>query len=259
MAYPHLVTDTAYAAYEKLLESEVLGGPIPNHIAVIMDGNRRFAEEVLGADVNEGHIKGKDKLDEFIHWCLRLKVHNFTVYAFSTENFNRPDDEVQFLMKLITDSLMEVADDDEVHSLKVAIRVIGERSLMSPELLKAVDYVESRTADYNDFIFTIAIAYGGRQDITNAVRKIAEKVSSGEMKLEDVNEETISSCMYTGDHPDPDLILRTSGEVRISNFLLWQMAYSELYFTDVYWPSIRYIDLLRAVRTYQQRKRRYGA
>ena len=255
---PSLDKDEACAAYEAELEKEVLAGEIPGHIAIIMDGNRRYAEEVLHIDAFEGHRLGKDKLDQVIHWCLKIGVKNLTVYAFSTENFNRAQNEVSMLMDLMEKSLYELADDEEVHSLKVNIKVIGDRTLLPENVLKSVEYVENRTAGYHNYTFTMAIAYGGRQDIVNAVREISSRVKSGELDIEDIDEDLMKTYISTKELPDPDLVLRTSGEIRLSNFLLWQMAYSELYFTDVNWPGFGYIDLLEAIRTYQLRKRRYG-
>jgi tritrans,polycis-undecaprenyl-diphosphate synthase [geranylgeranyl-diphosphate specific] len=258
MPLPHIVSDAAYSKYESQLKKEVMAYPVPNHIGIIMDGNRRYAQEVLNASAEEGHLMGRDKLDEVIHWCLDIGVRHLTVYAFSTENFNRDPDEVEYIMEMIAKSLHEFADSEEVHRLHVGVKLIGDREMLSDVVLEAVDYAEEKTKGYTDLVVYMAIAYGGRQELTNATRQIASKVKSGELDVDDITEDLISSYMWTRDTPDPDLILRTSGEVRISNFLLWQMAYSELYFTDVYWPGFRFIDLLRAVRTYQQRKRRYG-
>ena len=258
MAIPRLVTDKAYSVYEGDLEKQVKAGDMPRHLAIIMDGNRRYAQEVLKAEPKEGHKLGRDKLDEVLHWCINLGIHHLTVYAFSTENFNRDPDEVDYIMELLEKSLYDFGDDREVHEYHVAIKVIGDKDMLPDNVLRAMRYAEEKTNGYSDFTLNMAIAYGGRQDITNAVRTIAQKVKDGEIDVEDINEYIISSYISTSDVPDPDLILRTSGEIRISNFLLWQMAYSELYFTDVYWPGFRYIDFLRAIRTYQQRKRRFG-
>ncbi|MFA5452669.1 MAG: polyprenyl diphosphate synthase [Candidatus Methanomethylophilaceae archaeon] len=258
MGISDIITSTAYNKYEDKLEKEVLEGRIPQHIAIIMDGNRRYAEEVMKSDASEGHIKGKEKLEEVVNWCYKAKVRMLTVYAFSTENFSRSDEEVDFLLNMIKDSLMEFADDPRIHGHKVRLKVIGDRDMLSPEFMKAVDYAEEKTKDYSDFGLNMAIAYGGRQEIISAVKEIAQKVKDGEMNVEDIDEKAFSLHMYTSDTPDPDLVLRTSGEIRVSNFLLWQMAYSELYFTDIYWPGFRYIDFLRAIRSYQQRMRRFG-
>ena len=258
MTLPRIITDQAYAAYESQLTKDVMAGEMPKHIAIIMDGNRRYAKEILNAEPMEGHKLGKDKLDEVVHWCLDLGIRHLTVYAFSTENFKRDPGEVEYIMELLERSLYDFGDDEDVHKHHVAINVIGDMEMLPDNVIKAKEYAEGKTKDYTDFTLNLAIAYGGRQDIVHAVRRIAESVKKGELDIDDINESTISSHISTNDVPDPDLILRTSGEVRISNFLLWQMAYSELYFTDVYWPGFRYIDLLRAIRTFQQRKRRFG-
>ena len=253
-----ILTDKAYATYDSQLEKEVRSGEMPRHIAIIMDGNRRYAEEVLGEAPMEGHRLGRKKLEEVLHWCLDLGVNILTVYAFSMENFKRDEEEVDYLMDLMEQSLYEFADDEDVQANRVAIRVIGERDALPERVQKAMDYALEKTAGFEDHTFNLAIAYGGRQDITNAVRGIAGDVLFGKLEVSDISEHTISRYISTTGMPDPDLVLRTSGEVRVSNFLLWQLAYSELYFTDVYWPGFRHIDFLRAIRTYQQRVRRFG-
>lgn len=258
MGIANVITDRAYSTYEAIIDKEVRSMGIPQHIAVIMDGNRRYAEEVLGADKMEGHKLGKDKLEDMLHWCLALDVKVLTVYAFSTENFNRAESEVEYLMELLELSLYEFADDPEVHKHKVAINVIGDMDMLPETVITAMNYAKEKTAGYDRHYLNMAIAYSGRQDIVQAVRNIVQDAKDGKIDIIDVNESLISGYMSTYGFPDPDLVMRTSGEIRISNFLLWQMAYSELYFTDVYWPGFRYIDLLRAIRTYQQRKRRYG-
>ena len=258
MKIPGIITNKAYDKYEDKLESEVLEGKIPEHIAIIMDGNRRYAAEVLKSDEKEGHMKGKDKLEEVLEWCQRVNVKTLSVYAFSTENFSREADEVKFLFNLMEETIMHFADDEKTHENKVRLRIIGEKEMFPDSFRIAVAYAEDRTKDYSDFSLNIAVAYGGRQEIVKAVREIGKDIRDGKMDVNDIDELTISQHMYTYELPDPDLMLRTSGELRISNFLLWQTAYSELYFADVYWPGFRYIDFLRAIRSYQQRKRRYG-
>ncbi len=255
-----IVTNTAYSTYQNKLEKEVLSYPVPNHVAIIMDGNRRYAREVLKAEnTNEGHQKGKDKLEEVLNWCIKAGVRILTVYAFSTENFSRGEDEVDFLLKLIKDMMYSLGDDDRIHRNKVRVKMIGDRSIIPDDLREAVEYAEDKTKDYDEYHFNVAVAYGGRQEIISAVKSVAQAVKDGRMDVDDITEESLSVNMYTSSDPDPDLVLRTSGELRLSNFLIWQMAYSELYFTDIYWPSFRYIDFLRAIRSYQQRNRRYGA
>ena len=258
MEVPRLITDRAYSTYESMIEREVAAGEMPKHIAIIMDGNRRYAEEVLGADPMEGHKLGRKKLEEVLHWCMDLDIKVLTVYAFSMENFKRDSDEVEYLMDLLEQSLYEFADDEDVHANRVGIRVIGQTDLLPEKVRKAMDYAYDRTSGYNERFLNMAIAYGGRQDIANAVRAIAQDAVDGKISVDEIDEDTVSGYISTTGMPDPDLVLRTSGEVRVSNFLLWQLAYSELYFTDVYWPGFRHIDLLRAIRTYQQRVRRFG-
>ena len=253
------LTNTAYSKYESKLEKEVFSEPLPRHVAIIMDGNRRYAREVLKAEnTNEGHEMGKKKLEEVLNWCIKAGVGVLTVYAFSTENFSRKESEVDFLLNLITEMMRTLGEDERIHKNQVRVRMIGDKSMLPEELAKAVEFAEEKTKDYDRYHFNVAVAYGGRQEIINAVKKVAQKVKDGEMEVDDITEESLSVNMYTSGDPDPDLVLRTSGEFRLSNFLIWQMAYSELYFTDIYWPGFRYIDFLRAIRSYQQRNRRFG-
>ncbi len=258
MTIKGILTDRAYATYDSQLEREVRAGAMPEHIAIIMDGNRRYAEEVLGEPPMEGHKLGRKKLEEVLHWCLDLDIRVLTVYAFSMENFKRDPEEVEYIMELLERSLYEFADDERVHEEKVAIKIIGNHEVLPENVIEAMEYAEGKTGSYTEHTLNMAIAYGGRQDITNAVRAIAQEVADGNLDIDDITESTISNHISTTGQPDPDLVLRTSGEIRVSNFLLWQLAYSELYFTDVYWPGFRHIDFLRAIRTYQQRGRRFG-
>lgn len=230
---------------------------MPHHIAVIMDGNRRFAKE-FGLTTAEGHMKGKDKLEEVLDWCMELDIKVLTVYAFSTENLHREPDEVESLMQMFEENFYRLGDDERVHKYGIKVSALGQRDLLPERVLEAIDYAEGKTRDYSNYYYNIALAYGSRQEIIQAIKQIAQKVKEGELEVEDINERTFSNFLYTADFPDPDLILRTSGEERISNFLLWQLAYAELYFTDVYWPGFRKIDFLRAVRSFQFRQRRFG-
>lgn len=252
------LTGSLYRAYEKRLLREVLEGPIPKHVAVIMDGNRRYAAE-LGLMTEEGHRKGRDKLEEMLDWCMELKIKVLTVYAFSTENIRREPEEIDFLMNLFRENFKTMAEDARVHKYKIRVKVIGNPEILPKEVQEAIRYAEEKTKGYDQYFFNLAIAYGGREEILQAIKGVATKVRDGEMKIDDISEESFSRMLYTSDLPDPDLILRTSGEERISNFLLWQLAYSEFYFSDVYWPGMRKIDFLRAIRDYQRRVRRYGA
>ena len=257
MTISERISNKGYEIYQDMLEKEVLEGPIPSHIAIIMDGNRRYAKE-HGKDVREGHLEGKERIRDVLNWCMKTGVRTLTVYAFSTENFNREEGEVEFLLNLIESSLKELSEDPQVIQNRVRLKVIGERDLIPPDMMETILAVEEKTKDFEKYQFNMAIAYGGRQEIVGAVKEIAERVKAGELDIESIDEDLISRYMYTSDISDPELILRTSGELRLSNFLLWQLAYSELYFTDVYWPSFRYIDFLRAIRSYQQRSRRFG-
>ncbi|MGP6293557.1 polyprenyl diphosphate synthase [Caldiplasma sukawensis] len=244
--------------YEKtLLEQIKANGNVPYHIGIITDGNRRFAREI-GKDPNYGHERGKEKLEEVLEWCMEIGTRIVTVYVFSTENFKRNKDEVDFLFHLINDSLRNIVTDPRVIKNKIRVRVIGNTESLPKYLQDTIKYVEEKTGGYQDFKLNLAVGYGGREEIIDAIKKIAQDYRNGNIKIEDINEENFKKYLYDGSIPDPDLILRTSGEERISNFLLWQSAYSELYFSDVYWPDFRKIDFLRAVRTYQNRQRRFG-
>ncbi len=251
------LSEATYRAYEHRLLKEIKEGPIPEHVAVIMDGNRRFAES-LGLLRTVGHEAGRDKLEELLEWCLEVGVRVLTVYAFSTENLKRARKEVDELMRLFEENFRKAGDDERVHKHRIRITAFGQRELLPKGLQEAIAYVEGRTADYDDYRFNIAIAYGGREEILQAIRRIAVEAKEGKVEPDDVTEELFSSYLYTYGLPDPDLILRTSGEARISNFLLWQIAYAELYFSDVYWPGFRKVDFLRAIRAFQMRERRFG-
>jgi tritrans,polycis-undecaprenyl-diphosphate synthase [geranylgeranyl-diphosphate specific] len=174
------------------------------------------------------------------------------------ENFGREEEELEALMDLFEESFRSAGEDPRVHENKVRVRALGHRELLPDRVVEAIEYAESRTKDYKEYNYSLAVAYGGRQEIVRSMKKIGEKIESGEIDSNQINADLISDNLYTSDLPDPDLILRTSGEERVSNFLLWQLAYSELYFADVFWPELRKIDFLRAIRSFQQRKRRLG-
>ncbi len=251
------LSEATYRAYENRLMKEIKGGPIPEHVAVIMDGNRRFAESLGLLDL-AGHQAGRETLEEMLEWCLELGVRVLTVYAFSTENLRRDPEEVEELMHLFAVNFHRAADDERVHRHRIRIKAFGQMELLPKEVVEAIRHAEQRTAGYDAYRFNIAIAYGGREEILQAIRRIAQDAKDGKVDPAKVDEETFSGYLYTYGLPDPDLILRTSGEARISNFLLWQLAYSELYFSDVYWPGFRKVDFLRAIRAYQMRGRRFG-
>jgi len=246
-----------YKIYEKKLWEEIKQGPIPNHVGLILDGNRRWARR-LGLDVAEGHKRGKEKIKEVLRWCWALGIKNVTIYVLSTENFNRSKQEVEALLNLARQGFSELLEDPEIHEKKIRVRAIGKLELLPEDIRELIRRVEAATQNYGSSTLNIAIAYGGRAEIVDAVRKIAEQVKDGKLRSEDINEKLFEQYLYTAGSPDPDLIIRTSGEERLSGFLLWQSAYSELCFLDVYWPEIRRIDFWRAIRTYQRRERRFG-
>jgi tritrans,polycis-undecaprenyl-diphosphate synthase [geranylgeranyl-diphosphate specific] len=241
---------------EKLIE-QIKENPIPEHVAIIMDGNRRFAKE-FGLTPDSGHLFGRDKIEEVLEWCFELNIKNLTLYAFSTENFDRDVEEVKTLMDLCNNELNRALKDSRIHKNQVKIRIIGRLDLLPKEISDSAQYVMDETKKYDNYSFNIALAYGGREEIIHAIQQIANDVKEGKLKIEEIQEPIVSKYLYTNGIPDPDLILRTSGEERISNFLLWQLAYSELYFSDVFWPAFQKRDFLKAIRTCQQRKRRYG-
>lgn len=240
----------------KLLD-QVKKDTVPDHVAIIMDGNRRFAK-TAGLNPSIGHQFGTEKVKNTLDWCMELGIKNLTLYAFSTENFNRNQNEVKELMDLCHKELLKAKKDSRIHKNKVRVSVIGQIEELPDHIQQEAITLMDQTKEYMDYNLSIAIAYGGREEIVNAVQQIAEDVKLGDIDLSDINEEKVASYLYTKNLPDPDLILRTSGEERISNFLLWQMAYSEFYFTDVFWPAFQKRDFLKAIQSYQQRKRRYG-
>jgi len=241
---------------DKLLE-EIKRYPLPRHIAIIMDGNRRFAKE-LGLSWEAGHIFGREKLEEVLDWCFDLEIKVLTIYAFSTENFARSEKEVKTLMSLLKNELEKVREDSRIHKNKVRVQILGRLESLPKDIQQSAKAIMSLTKSYKSYYLNIALAYGGREEIIHAMQQMGSDIKKGKLKVKNISTDTVSSYLYTRGLPDPDLILRTSGEERISNFLLWQLAYSELYFSDVYWPAFQKRDFLQAIRAYQQRKRRFG-
>jgi tritrans,polycis-undecaprenyl-diphosphate synthase [geranylgeranyl-diphosphate specific] len=231
---------------------------VPHHVGIIMDGNRRFARLLGLEDVSMGHVAGQERLENVLDWCLELGIKVLTVYAFSTENFQRATPERELLMELFEHNFRKMAVDERVHKNGIRVRCIGDLDLLPPAVREAAEHVMKATEGYANYTFNVAIAYGGRQEIVDAVRRIAVEAKTGALDPASVTADTISRRLYTGDLPDPDFIIRTSGEERVSNFLLWQMAYAELYFADVNWPELDRLEFLRAIEEYQRRKRRYG-
>jgi|TARA_B100001105_G_C22375736_1_gene437121 tritrans,polycis-undecaprenyl-diphosphate synthase [geranylgeranyl-diphosphate specific] len=231
---------------------------LPEHISIIMDGNRRFAWNE-NVEKNIGHAQGKEKLKEVMDWILDLEIKYFTVYALSTENISERDpDELDALYDLYVKGLDEIAADPLIHSKGVKVQAVGRTELLPDHVQEAIQQAESKTKNYSNYLFTVCLAYGGREEIVDAVRRIAREHASGDLDLEEINTQQISERLYTANLPDPDLVIRTSGEERISNFLLWQIAYAELHFTDVHWPSFSKQNLYEAIDDFQKRRRRYG-
>ena len=228
---------------------------IPNHVAIILDGNGRWAKK-RGMPRNYGHAQGAKNVEVICRAAYNMGIRYLTVYAFSTENWNRPKEEVDALMKLLNQYMKNCRKTAKKNNMKV--RVIGDKSGLSEAIQKDIAALEEATKDYDGLHFTIALNYGGRDELTRAVKKIAEAVQNGAVMPEDITEETIAAALDTAGLPDPDLLIRTSYELRISNYLLWQIAYSEFYFTEVPWPDFDEKELLKAVEAYGQRERRFG-
>lgn len=226
---------------------------VPQHIAIIMDGNGRWAT-AKGKPRSYGHQAGVDTVRRITSECTRLGVKYLTLYTFSTENWNRPADEVAALMGLVLTSL----EDEIFMKNNVRFRVIGDMSRMPETVLQKLRETEEHTAQNTAMTMIVALSYSSKWEITDAVKQIAEKVKNGEMTADAIDEKTIDQHLQTNFMPDPDLLIRTGGEQRISNYLLWQIAYSELYFCDTYWPDFNEEDLHKAIESYQSRQRRYG-
>lgn len=230
-------------------------GKVPGHVAIILDGNGRWAKK-RGMPRNYGHVQGAKNVEVVCRAAYNMGIKYLTVYAFSTENWNRPKEEVDALMKLLNQYMKNCQKTAKKNNMRV--RVIGDKSGLSGTIQRDIAALEEATKDYDGLNFTIALNYGGRDELTRAVRKIAGRVKSGELAPEDITEETIAASLDTAELPDPDLMIRTSHELRISNYLLWQLAYSEFYFTEVPWPDFGEEELQKAVAAYAQRDRRFG-
>ena len=241
-------------AYERLLSSEL--DETPDHVAVIQDGNRRYASQ-QGDDPTEGHRAGAETTESLIEWCDDLDIQELTLYAFSTENFERPPEEREALFDLIERKLREFADHERVHESEVRIRAIGEVAELPERVREAAAYADRRTRSYDRFHLNVALAYGGRRELLGAARRVAEAVAAGECEPGDVDVGTVEDALYDGPTRDVDLIVRTGGDERTSNFLPWQANGNEaaVYFCTPYWPEFRKIDFLRGIRTYQHRQR----
>jgi len=228
---------------------------IPKHIAVILDGNGRWAK-AKGLPRNMGHVEGAKTVEKMCEIMWNKGVEYFTVYAFSTENWNRPSEEVSLLMKLLRDYMVGCIKRSMKNNMKV--RIIGDKTRLDADIQKSIADLEEATKDNTGLKFTIAINYGSRDEIRRAVSAIAGEVASGAMTPSDITEQVISDHLDTAGYPDPDLLIRTSGEQRVSNYLLWQIAYSEFYFAEVCWPDFNEAELDKALAAYNNRDRKFG-
>jgi len=229
---------------------------LPDHIAIIMDGNRRWAK-AHNLPMQAGHKAGAETLEKIVRYAKTVGVKNITVYAFSTENWKRSQEEVSWLMQLLKSYLDDYSKRADTDNIK--IRVLGDMTSFSQDLRKSIEDAIERTKNNTGVSFNIGFNYGGRDEIVKATQKIANQVKNGTLNVEDITEDVLSRNMYTFDIPDPDLMIRTSGEIRTSGFLMWQLAYTEFLFVDKYWPDFTEKDLDDAIEAYQNRKRNFGA
>ena len=254
---PFTPRDLLYRTYERRLESVVRHGPVPGHVGVILDGNRRWAAAMGYADAAEGHRRGAQKIDELLEWCAELQIPVVTLWLLSPENLERDPEELAALLEIIEEKVSALARDERWH-----VRALGTLELLPDRTRMILEEASEASMGREGLLLNVAVGYGGRQEIADATKTLLESYAEEGLDLGEaakrVTPEEISRYLYTAGLPDPDLIIRTSGEVRLSGFLLWQSAHSEFYFTDVFWPAFRKIDFLRAVRAFQQRRRRYG-
>ena len=248
-----------YKIYEKYLTKQIQKQPKPQHIGIILDGNRRWAQNSKKPRWF-GHYKGAETANNLMTWCRDLDIKIITLYVLSAENYNRKKEELNELFNLIYEKLDILIKDERIHNNKIRVKALGNKKVLPEKIIEILDNIEKQTENYSDNYLNIAIAYGGRNEILNAIKKITEDIKREKINTEQINEGLIEKYLYTSHLPkqEPELIIRTSGEERLSGFLLWQSAYSELVFLDVYWPDFRKIDLMRAIRTYQKRSRRLG-
>ena len=248
-----------YRIYSRRLESEIRHGDIPSHVALILDGNRRWAKKHLSMP-GHGHRSGANAVEKLLDWCEEFDIKIITLYALSAENLARNDGELEDLYELIRTRLEKLYDDPRIHRNKMRVKGIGRIELLPDSIRGVLEKLDEATKDYDGHFLNIALAYGGQNELVDAVKKIGGKIKDGALRIEDINKKEIEANLYTSHLPQssPDMVLRTSGEKRLSGFLMWQSAYSELVFIDIFWPEFRKIDLMRAIRTFQKRKRKLG-
>jgi short-chain Z-isoprenyl diphosphate synthase len=249
--------DLVYGVYERQLAAALQPSQIPRHVGVILDGNRRWAK-AYGEDVATGHRKGAEKIEEFLGWCEETGVEVVTLWLLSTDNLSRPTDELRQLLTIIEDVVRDLAG-----TRRWRVHPVGALDLLPAETAHLLKEADDATVDVKGLLVNIAVGYGGRREIADAVRSMLQEHASRGTSIEEVAEildaEHIADHLYTKGQPDPDLVIRTSGEQRLSGFLLWQSAHSEFYFCEAYWPDFRRVDFLRALRSYAARHRRFGS
>ncbi len=255
------LTSLVYSTYERRLERTLDRSTLPCHVAVILDGNRRFAQE-RGQSAHEGHRAGAAKIDEFLHWCQELEIPYVTLWLLSTDNLGRDEAELTALLDVIRETVLSMAASSAERERNIRIQPVGALDLLPTEMCEALKEAAEATAGNDGLHVQVAVGYGGRREIVDAMRSLLHEQAGLGRSIEQVADEldadAIGRHLYTTGMPDPDLVIRTSGEVRLSGFLLWQTAHSEYYFCDPYWPDFRRIDFLRALRDYQRRHRRFG-
>jgi short-chain Z-isoprenyl diphosphate synthase len=252
-----------YSFYERRLLREIKRQPVPRHVGIILDGNRRHGRSIGVSDPQLIYELGARKLDDVLDWCAQLKISAVTLWVLSTENLGRrPAEEISGIFAAIERKLASLANDPQIHRRCVRVRAIGDLALVPERTLAVIRGTEEATRSYSSMDLSIAVAYGGRREIVAAVKSSLREMAAQGLDLsaavERLTPDLIGKHLYTAELPDPDLIIRTSGEIRLSGFLLWQSVRSEFYFTDVNWPAFRFVDFLRAIRAYQGRQRRFG-
>jgi short-chain Z-isoprenyl diphosphate synthase len=247
-----------YSAYERRLAASLAGQPHPRHVGVILDGNRRWARAAGESDLTTGHRRGASKIAELLEWCDERGVEVVTLWLLSTDNFARPPEELAELLRIIESTVLDLA----VPAARWRVHPVGALDLLPDSTARALKEAAEHTATKPGMLVNVAVGYGGRREITDAVRSVLQQYASRGATLEDVvgalDVEHIADHLYTRGQPDPDLVIRTSGEQRLSGFLLWQSAHSEFYFCEAFWPDFRKVDFLRAMRSYAERQRRFG-
>ena len=250
--------DMLYGSYERRLARQLHGAPVPRHVGVILDGNRRWAK-AAGTASHHGHRRGADKIAELLGWCEQSNVEVVTLWLLSTDNLTRPAQELAPLLRIIEQTVSDLADPRN----DWRVQVVGALDLLPGDTARVLKEAAASTVEHTGLTVNVAVGYGGRREIADAVRSLlaahAERGSSIEDVVATLDVDHIADHLYTRGQPDPDLVIRTSGEIRLSGFLLWQSAHSEFYFCDAYWPDFRRVDFLRALRAYGQRHRRFGS